>query len=321
MNRKEEAAFQYNLQLDVYKRWEAYQYFERYIDAHLTLFSNRNEKVELAEMFRNPDRYQGQRDFVLIGGTSYDLPERRIIDINEDLVPLIEDTKPNYNKLRLKYPVMFINQKFYIDEFIINGFLLVDVNEVNRLNKIIKLERNYECDIRVLAVILNTKDEYEFYTIRPLVPDKDIKETSKNYADTSKEEKDMRKLSKKLNSFASNLIQIMINEDKNIQHINIPESRERNIKRIKRGKPCIRGVTVLRVGGTLKRYASQYASMRNNINVRYYVGGFWRHYNSDFYVNKKGTIEWIYPHYRNDDAKTTKVSQKVLLKMGPDFRK
>lgn len=292
-----------------YSKYEPYHYFDCYISA-CCLASQDNHFFDGCSLMHQAT----MKSFISGGYIGFHTKERKIITIAEDLIPLIEDTKPNFDNLKLKYPAMFINQKFKINDFIVNGIFLIDIKELNKLHNVY-FEDDWESDIRVLSVILNTKDEYEFYTIEPLVPYQESEDRTCD-AENEREYKDMQNISKKINAFSANLIQLMINDKKDIRYVEIPESEERNKKRAKRGKPPIKEIVIMKIGGELKRYASKYRKDRESMNIRYYVGGFFRHYDSDFYINKKGTKEWIYPFYKNKDAPEERITERIVLKKG-----
>jgi hypothetical protein len=299
----------YLMQKDVYQRWESYQYFELYIETNQIW--QQNEERILALMKMSPEEVMTLKSFTILAQAGYHLPESRILKIDEDLLPIIEDTKPDFSNLKMKYPAMFINQKIYIGDNIINGFLVIDSESEHFTNK---YTFNQKGGIRVLAVVLNTRDEYEFYMIEPLEDWKLGEAKRKHHSCDSKEKKEMRDISKRICKIACNLINLIVNDTGDIDFVELSYSEERNIKRAKRNKPPMRDHTILRVGGTLKRYAQEYKKARNHINVRYHVGGFWRRFRSPRFVNKIGQKVWVMPHYRGMSHLPKHVTKFVEVK-------
>ena len=284
---------------DFYLRLEPYQYFQVYLEAHKR-FSNSQNQDELDRfryLFKNAKEFITQKAFIETGEIAFIIPEIRILNIDEDLLPIIQDTKPDYSDLKMKYPVMFINQQIKVENGIINGFLLVDYEQIERDHPELAWEKDEtNTSIRILAIGIDLKHEFEFYSVHPVVDDKI--DDKKIFIEDKEENKAMRKLSIKARELACNLLNLLVNDNKEIEYIDVKVSDEQNRKRHARGKLPMKDTTTLRVGGFLKRYATEYKANRGSVHVRYHVGGFWRHYNSERYKEMKGQKQWIYPHYR-----------------------
>jgi hypothetical protein len=268
----------------LYTSLEPYQYFLRYLS--------------LARMVGRMD-FKPMVSFYQIGSTSMAIKEGKILNIDADLIPLIEDTKPDFSDLRFKYPAIFVNQKITIGKFLVNGYLIVDLDEVERFYPNIQRESDsdyYMDGKRVLAVILNEEDNYEFFVIHGI---------STSPLDFTDEEdvshrKDMQEMGMKIRGMACNLLNILANDEKDISYVQIPARN--NEKRIKRGKPLQRDVLFIRLGGETKRYAQYYKKHRSHSNIRFFVGGYRKHLRSDFFKEKKGQTIWVKPYYKNMDA-------------------
>ena len=117
----------------IYDNNEPYQYLEFYFEIFKKL-------IETTPPNKIHDGLKFQTNITKTLMTGYFCPESKIIQIDKDLIPLIGDTKPSYKLLKLPYPAMFINQKFYINDCIINGFLLFDKNYFK--HQIIELNTN-----------------------------------------------------------------------------------------------------------------------------------------------------------------------------------
>lgn len=301
----------YAMQEVLYQKFEPYHYFEIYLGANATL--TKNDEYNIMKAYKNPDAWLNQRNFSEIGTVCFADKDCKIVQIDEDLIPLLEDTTPNFEELKMPYPAMFINKQFKIGNFIINGFLLVDLEMFRNKGIEIRSDMQTESQIRILSLILNTKGKYEFYSLEPLIAWKKS-ETRKHFFDSEEEHKDMVKGAKLINRMGANLINIIINDTKDIELATVTYSKEQNIKRLKKGKPKHRDKLVIRLGGKLKIYAKTYHQHRGEIQVRFLVRGFWRHFRSGKYKNKIGTKKWIYPYYKGQDRLIELNYKKVELK-------
>jgi hypothetical protein len=295
-------------------RLQPYQYFKLYYQMHKYEMEIDTKRFE--KLYTRPKELVTQKAFVNTSERAFTIPEMRIINIDEDVMPMLEDTKPDYSELRLKYPAMFINQRVCLGETTINGFLLIDYEQIEKDHPDMGWVRDeFSTPLRVLCIGINRKYNFEFYSIHPVMPDMPGKEAP-IFIDEEDEQKLMAQLSRKVVELACNLINLLVNDEKDVEEVEciIPEAQ--NKKRILRGKLPLMNTTTLRIGGTLKRYITEYRQMRGTIGIRYHVGGFWRHYNSDFYKDMKGKKEWIYPHYRGMKNMPLRIKKFVNVEIG-----
>jgi hypothetical protein len=296
----------YSGQKKLYDTLEPYHYFGIYIDVNKKYLES---PEGLSKLFGRGVEFLAQRDFTLVSNATFNKYDNKIIEIEDNLMSLLQDTTPSYEDLRMPWPSMFINKQFRIGDFIINGFLLIDVTQIENAS-----ENKYEETIRVLAVILNTAGRYEFYSTEPLRKwQKD--EFRKHYYDNPKEGKDMRAASRLINTISANLLNILVNNEEDIVQVPFTASAEQNKKRAKRGKMPHSDKLFIRLSGETKRYAKFYAGQRGKISVRFMVRGHWRHFKSDRYKAKKGTKRWIYPFYRGEHL-PEEFKRFVKLKIG-----
>ena len=287
---------EYDVIESAYQRYEPYQYFKIYLDMGV-LYRIQSEKKpdQMLRMMKHPEQWSAYQSFIDIGSVGMKIPEGKIIRLDDDLIPLLEDTKPDYNDLKLKFPSFFVNHNITVGKFKINGFMVVDVEQIKEFHPELNFESTTQPEgkLRVLSVILNTKDKYEFYSIQPF-----HKNVTKIKDD--KDGKDMNKMCSTINKIACNLVNLLVNDEKNIEYVDVKATN--NVNRKKRGKPLQRDVMFMRLGGSLKRYATYYSQFRNKSNVRYFVGGYWRRFTSNFYKHMQGKKIWVKSFYRNMDA-------------------
>jgi hypothetical protein len=214
---------------------------------------------------------------------------RKNLELDPDLIALIEDTDADLDTEHIPYDYFFVNHQFNTQDITVNGFCVA------------KGHAGYF----VIFVALDNKHKYEFYSNK-MLGDEGTKSSDP-------EEERMRLCALEVHRFARNLIEIINHSHKDIEYIDRVATN--NEKRVKRGQAPKLNNTYLRLSGTLKVYASKYKEQRGMTNIRYLVRGHWRRFESDFYVNRKGEKEWIYPYYRGefDSLDVSKNNVRVKL--------
>jgi hypothetical protein len=239
------------------------------------------------------------------------------MNIDKDLFNLLLDTKPNQDNLKIKYPAMFINHQFKINEkYIINGMLIVDMDDLEKVYNIKSMNAIHNDKRKnVLSLCIDLEHKYEFFNIVPLdILDNELK--SMFIGDNKAESQSMFKAAKLIKKIAINTINIIANDEKNIEYVDVKYSNEQKQKRITKGKLPLKDHTVLRLSGVLKKYITEYNFYRKqgSITARYFVSGHWRRFFSEFYKQKQGTKVWIYPYYRGMDNLPERIIRFVEVK-------
>jgi hypothetical protein len=287
----------YPLFNEMYNRVEPYHYFELYLQG--TKHFLNDPITSLRILSKNPQELITQRNFVRISDLGFNHHECKIIQIDKDLLPLLEDTEPEYSELHMPLPAMFINQQFNIGRYRINGFLLFDIQSFRKMGY--QIEDDTNCSIRILSVCLNTESKYEFYSVEPLMKYDDSSPLRYTFGDSDAEIKEMKKAAKLISRLGANLINTLIYNPDEIEQVPVNYTREQNLKRIARGKRPHRDKLVFRLSGRLKQYAQHYGALRGEISVRFLVWGHWMVFRHERYKNVKGTRRWIWPFYKGQE--------------------
>jgi hypothetical protein len=134
--------------------------------------------------------------------------------------------------------------------------------------------------------------------------------------DNPAESKSMYEATKMISKIAVNIANLIVNDEKNLEYVEVVYSKEQRQKRESKGKPSLRDHTVLRLSGTLKKYISEYNTFRGqgNITARYFVSGHWRRFISEFYKQRQGSKTWIYPYYRGMENLPERVTRFVEVR-------
>lgn len=253
-----------------------------------------NEFETVKTIFRSPQEFTTQKCFLYSGTMAVMNPAFRIIKIDDDLLPIIEDTKPDFTDLKLKYPAIFVNHQISVGNAKINGFMIIDYDQMKGQDVAFGFVRDeYASPIRILCVGYDYDYDFEFYSINPI--DEAVSK-DRTYIENRKEKKQMEALAKRVRELACNLINILVNDEKEIEEVLVKVIPGQNEKREKRGKLPVRDITYLRIGGSLKKYAREYNQLRQSLSVRFHVGGFWRRLMHDRYKVKRKI--YVKPHYR-----------------------
>jgi hypothetical protein len=218
----------------------------------------------------------------------------RIINVDDDFVPLLEDTKPRFNApgLHLRYNPMFINKRFEIGDNIVMGVLLIEGDD----GKIIFCAINGNKTALGERKLISGLDESGHMVFN-------ITEWG---------------IGKEIIRFASNLVNMMNLERPSISETEVKVLPGQNDKRAKRGKQPMRDTLTLRLTGKLGRYARIYRQERARCSHSFLVGGFYREYRSPRYsAGVRFDIRWINPFRKNMDLPDD-LKKFVQVKRGTD---
>jgi len=236
-------------------------------------------------------------------------PALKIVELDPLLIPLIEDTTPSFDDHHTPYNPMFINNQFSVAGFIINGIALaehkylsempsfwVDIDGVKCHNAEFDIYKS-RSDIRLFAVAYDTLTDSQFYLNIDLGEGTEFPAVGCNPEETKR----LGLLRELIDKIVANLLNLINNDHKDIELIEIEVSDEHNKKRIKRGKESQRDKLLIRLGGTLRLYAEHFQQHRNNISIHFLVRGHWREFKAPRYTQARGTKKWIYPFYKGAD--------------------
>lgn len=267
----------------LYQQIEPYHYIEQYVES-VEAYLKKN-KLDVLSNITDKTLYR----FITLVSGSIRHPLYKVVNLDDDIVPLITDTKPNFNAERhLPFSFMFINKQIRIGNKLINGFLLS-----NTTNK------SGEEDIGISATILDKNNEYE--TFATYTVNENFTYSDASGIDLSKHEEVMS--SKILRQLACNLIDLMTSTNEGVEMFEQTFTSEQNAKRIKRGQSPHRNKLVIRLTGMTKTYARYYTLNRKKISVRFLVRGHWRRFQSEKYSDEvRGTKKWVYPFFKNQYA-------------------
>lgn len=237
-----------------------------------------------------------------ITGIQDSLNECHIFHIKEDVKKMLMlTTPPNLNaNVNLPFPSIFVDCQFTREELNEQGFkikedLLVGViiTKGALIDPISKIEAGTGLRMTTCAINRNDESVY-FHTFNGAIDLKD------EYKDFEVKILPMDKHIKKfIHQFSINFINLV--NDPEIILVESKVSRERNIKRLKRGKPPLKDSTFIRLDEKRKIYLNKVLSGEHRIKSGYawWVRGHWRTLHDRRYKENQGKRVWIMPFIKN----------------------
>jgi len=225
----------------------------------------------------------------------------RLVEIEKDLIPLVENTDNEHYTRPLFFPAIFINNEFKFDHLIIKGIL---IEECIIKNKQYILHSNLEPNnLVIFAIGLDPEQMVEYYT--NIILDESI-ELRLNVTDLDdKEAKLVKRMSQFVRTIVANIIDMVEGNDNELTITTIATTREQNLKRVHRKQIQMPTKVFIRATGDLKRYISNNHSGWK-LTHKFEVRGHWRRFLSAKFTNKQGEKTWIKPYMKGDGIKVKK---------------
>lgn len=230
----------------------------------------------------------------------------RLIEIENDLIKLVENTDNKIFYRKLFFPSVFINNEFEFENWIIKGILVEEVftnidSNVHISTRDVYPDSFNDYIIFISAIKPNTLTYWNMsFSL--------IKKDPVSLIDTIKEDKDnsqKRRIEEYIRNIICNMVDMVDGNDKDLNIITIESSKEQNLKRIKRGKIPFPTKIFIRAKGEFKKYVQRFnvdALTFNSIRLghKFLVRGHWRHFRDERYVNKMGQKTWIKPFWKGE---------------------
>lgn len=224
-------------------------------------------------------------------------PDFRLLKIDNDLIPIVSETRNSffYRPSILRH--IFINNDFTINETEIKGIFIED--SPNRQNWYVGIFfiKDGCTDLRTDHLV--SCDEDLSHTI--------MKKENPEYFDKINDVMDIAK------TMACNVIDMITGNREDIEVVEISASDERQGKRLSRGKELISPTVIIRPTNEFRKYLNHdFNRYYNHCNYKFLVRGHWRHFRSEKYSeSKRGTKQWIKPYYKGEGIL---VAKEYLLK-------
>ncbi len=296
----EETPEEYKERMKIFFRREflpvpAYQFFMQYLETIATIGEHElpsylpgytEETLSYMAEFHKRVSAQARQDIN---------KELRLVEIEKDLIPLIEDTDNKIFYRPLFFPTVFINNDFVFENFIIKGLLIEDVpDQKDLLIYLIAMDTNsYEL---MVSMIILTVEKVETQTYR--IPGTETKESSERF-------------NKYIQTLVCNIVDMVEGNDEDLEVTTIHTTKDQNLKRIKRGKVPFPTKVFIRANKEFKQYIKDFNEVdeeckETKLTCKFLVRGHWMHFRAERYVRKKGEKTWVKPFYKGQGIVITK---------------
>lgn len=246
------------------------------------LLHSKNIESEVFEIFESIFKFT----------TSPDINDTlRMVEIEEDLIPLIENTDNKIFYRPLFFPTVFINNEFKYEDEIIKGMTILDMSN---LPPKLRIEGVDEKDY----LILYTSSKADRYYARMITLSRDI-----SYIIGEENLEYSTSLSKYIRLIICNIIDMVEGNDEDLELTTIHTTKEQNIKRIKRGQVAFPTKVFIRPKKEFKQYIKDFnqedeKNKKSKLSYKFLTRGHWRHFRAERFVHKRGEKIWIKPFYK-----------------------
>jgi len=241
-------------------------------------------------------RHRQEWGTLMLLETSKDINENlRLLEIDPDLKPMIENTDNKLFYRPLFFSHIFVNCDFTYEDITIRGLLLIDHNQLGGypFDKRGEIALN---DWTIFAVAVNLKERYEYYGNFRLLSE----ELLESYYEDKKDVTLSKKLWAYARTIAVNIIDLVEGNDKDIKIITTKTTVEDNDKRKKRGKIPMPTKVYIRPKDSFREEIRAFNEehSRGSISHKFIVRGHWVHFTSERYKEMQGKKIWRKPFYK-----------------------
>lgn len=252
--------------------------------------------VEFAKSIKDLDPENNQEYIVLkeFGQyidkfTNQDINEYlRLVEIEEDLMPLIINTDNKIFYGHLFFPFVFLNNDIKFEHVIVKGIMICD-KEINK-------------DYSITAICLDLRD-YGFYTI---MFDLIEKNENRSLLKTKEDKEFSARLNDYVRKIICNFVDLVEGNDEDIDTVEIVTTQTQNLKRIKRGKIPFPTKVFIKAKKEFRKYVQEFNKNYEEFNNenkkgfghKFLVIGHFRHFRAERYRHVKGSKIWIKPFWK-----------------------
>lgn len=273
------------------KSYPAYQFVTQYAEMMIECSENTPEGI-FGRRFARVLRMEADRDIN---------DELRLIEIEKELIPLIEETDNKIFYRNLFFPSIFINNDFNFENLIIKGiYLTLCYSEPNSSSYI--LHHPNPNDYAIFVVAADAEEGNEFYTSIALIN----QVMGDSFTETKDEFSKMKRLSNYVRVLICNIIDMVEGNDEDLEVVTIETTKDQNLKRIKKGKIAIPTKVYIRAKGKFKKYINEFNNELRKPSHSFPVRGHWRNFRGERFVNVQGTKIWIKPFIKGQGILITK---------------
>jgi len=236
--------------------------------------------------------------------------ELRLIELENDLVPLVESTDNKIFFRPLFFPSIFINNDFHFGELLIKGIYITECHTEKGTASYF-LHHPDVNDYAIFAVAVDTNQGFEYHISIALVD----KTMGTPYLDSNAENSQLKRCSEYLRTIICNVIDMVEGNTDDLSVVTIETTREQNIKRIRRKQIAMPTRVVIRAKEEFKKYVKKFNidmadaidnDKKGKSGYKYLVMGHYRHFRDEKFKKVRGTKKWIFPYWKGEGIAISK---------------
>ena len=236
--------------------------------------------------------------------------ELRLIELDKDLVPLVENTDNKIFFRPLFFPSIFINNDFRFEELIIKGIYITECH-AEKGTASYSLHHPDLNDYAIFVVAVDPNEGFEYHLSIALLD----KTMGLHYLDSNAENNKLKRCSEYIRTLICNVIDIVEGNTDDLSVVTIETTREQNIKRIKRKQIPMPTRVVIRAKDEFKKYVNKFNSdmaeakidsKREKLGHKVLVMGHYRHFRDEKFKKVRGTKKWIFPYWKGEGIAISK---------------
>lgn len=237
--------------------------------------------------------------------------ELRLVELENDLIPLVESTENKIFFRPLFFPSIFINNDFHFENLIIKGIYITQCHTQKGTCSYFLHHPDIN-DYAIFAVAADVGESCEFHLSIAFID----KTMGSPFLDSKEENSKLKRCADYIRTVVCNIIDMVEGNTDDLSVVTIETTREQNIKRIGRKQIPMPTKVVIRARDEFKKYVKKFNSDTEDVRsgrlgYKFLVMGHYRHFRDEKYKNVKGTKKWIKPYWKGEGIA---ISKEYLLR-------
>jgi hypothetical protein len=259
-------------------------------------------EAEFARMFANILGMESSKDIN---------KELRLVELENDLIPLVENTDNKVFFRPLFFPSIFINNDFRFEDLIIKGVYITECHTEKGTCSYF-LHHPDVNDYAIFAVAADVNEGCEYHLSIAFID----KAMGSPFLDSKEENSKLKRCSEYVRTLICNVVDMVEGNTNDLSVVTIETTREQNIKRIRRKQIPIPTRVVIRSKDEFRKYVKKFnsdmeKSRSGKLGHKVLVIGHYRHFRDEKFKNVKGTKKWIFPYWKGEGIA---IAKEYLLK-------
>jgi hypothetical protein len=232
--------------------------------------------------------------------------ELRLVELENDLIPLVESTENKIFFRPLFFPSIFINNDFHFENLIIKGIYITECHAEKGTCSYFLHHPDIN-DYAIFAVAADVGESCEFHISIAFVD----KVMGDPFLDSKEENSKLKRCADYIRTVICNIIDMVEGNTDDLSVVTIETTGEQNIKRIRRKQIPLPTKIFIRAKGEFKKYVKKFNSdaedsRSGKLGYKVLVIGHYRHFRDEKFKNVKGTKKWIKPYWKGEGIAISK---------------